>query len=246
MGEGRSSRFAVLFIAGALSLAVIIAALSLGSFKAVSNLKPYLEKDTGNKSRKLSETDAVDVKDNTHQDTTYFFLKAMAVVFIAIVVFYLIKSSIITQRRILHGAKGDAGVSEDRNNVSFVVDTFHSMVSTLKEKEKELKELKELAEERAKSIEAYNENILKSIQSGVMTFDRQGIVVTSNAASSRNTGDYRKHMHREELFGDVWPGVLACQAHRKDHIGRTSGEEGERASLTSAEGRNGLAQGPLY
>jgi PAS domain S-box-containing protein len=124
------------------------------------------------------------IEDLTQQGATYFFLKAMAVVFFILVVFYLTKTSISAQRRILQGAKGDAGaVPDDRNNVSFVVDTFHSMVSTLKEKEKELKELKEQAEERAKSIEAYNENILKSIQSGVMTFDRQGIVVTSNAAS---------------------------------------------------------------
>jgi len=184
MGEGRSLRFVGLLVAVVLSLAVIMAVLSLGSFRAVSNVRPYLEKDTGNKLIKLSETPATDVKDNTQKDATYFFLKAMAVVFSGLVVFYLIRASIIAQRRVLHGAKGNAGgAPDDRNNVSFVVDTFHSMVSTLKEKEKELKELKEQAEERARSVEAYNENILKSIQSGVMTFDRQGVVVTSNAAS---------------------------------------------------------------
>lgn len=291
MGGGRSSIFEGFFFAGVLSLAVIMAVLSLGSFKAVSNVKSYLEKDTENKLRSLSEAASSDIREKypdslkdpyylyaftlkaslagallldregrvlldssggttkgkpflapginvsvlssawdgsifisptyknknrtlrsaifpvkdpagmtvalgviildtgyieelTQQGATYFFLKAMAVVFFALVVFYLIKTSIVAQRRILQGAKGDAGaVPDDRNNVSFVVDTFHSMVSTLKEKEKELKELKEQAEKRAKSVEAYNENILKSIQSGVMTFDRQGIVVTSNAAS---------------------------------------------------------------
>ncbi len=197
MGEGRSSIFKGYFIAGVLLLAVMVAVLSLGSFKAISNVRPYLGKDTGNKTRKLSETAATDTKDDSQQDTTYFFLKSMVVVFSALVIFYLIRAAIIAQRRILHSSTGDAGsVPDDRNNVSFVVDTFHSMVSTLKEKEKELQELKEQAEERAKSIEAYNENILKSIQSGVMTFDRQGVVVTSNAASGNISGDGRKLLHR--------------------------------------------------
>jgi len=206
MGGGRRSIFAGFFIAGVLSLAVMMTAFSLGSFKSVSNVKSHQVNDTGNKLRDLPATD---VKDNTHQDTTYFFLKAMAVIFSAFVIFYMTRASIIAQRRILHGAKGDVGgIADDRNNVSFVVDTFHSMVSTLKEKEKELKELKEQAEERAKSIEAYNENILKSIQSGVMTFDRQGIVVTSNAASEEileMAEGYCAGKSYSEVFGpDSW------------------------------------------
>ena len=55
--------------------------------------------------------------------------------------------------------------------VGFVVDTFHDVVGKLKEKENELERLKAFAEEKAIRIEAYNENVLQSVPSGVISID---------------------------------------------------------------------------
>jgi len=85
------------------------------------------------------------------------------------------------------------------------------MVSTLKEKELELKQLKERAEEKARYIESYNENVLMSINSGVITFDMGGRVVTANQASERILGlseGSAPGMVVDELFKDGWTGAL--------------------------------------
>lgn len=74
---------------------------------------------------------------------------------------------------------------KDSSNVGFVVDTFHELVSQLKEKEKELEVLRKQAEDRATAIEGYNENILQSVQSGVISFDREMKITKINLAASK-------------------------------------------------------------
>jgi PAS domain S-box-containing protein len=78
---------------------------------------------------------------------------------------------------------GDKG--GDQSNVGFVVDTFHTLMAQLKEKEKELRELRAKAEERAGIAEDYNENILQSVPSGVISLDHQWRVVKMNSSAER-------------------------------------------------------------
>ncbi len=139
--------------------------------------------------------DASYIDDLTQQSSTYSFIKGMAGIFLAITVFFVVRAS--------SPSKKQPEEQGERNNVSFVVDTFHSLMSQLKEKEKELQELKDRAEERARVVESYNESVLKNIQSGVMTFGRDGNVITANDAAEKIlelgpgeiTGDFR------EVFG---------------------------------------------
>ncbi|MBS1114314.1 MAG: sensor signal transduction histidine kinase [Nitrospirae bacterium] len=67
--------------------------------------------------------------------------------------------------------------------VGFVVDTFHDLVSKLKDKERELEKLRKDAEERAWSVEMYNEDILQSVPSGVVSFDQESRIMKMNAAA---------------------------------------------------------------
>lgn len=71
------------------------------------------------------------------------------------------------------------------SEVGFVVDTFHELVSALKEKEKELEALRRQAEERAGKAEDYNENILQSVPSGVISLDGAWRVVKVNSSAER-------------------------------------------------------------
>jgi PAS domain S-box-containing protein len=74
---------------------------------------------------------------------------------------------------------------KDASKVGFVVDTFHELVSQLKEKERELEVLRDKAEDRAIAIEGYNENILQSVPSGVMSFDEEIRITKVNRAAER-------------------------------------------------------------
>ena len=74
---------------------------------------------------------------------------------------------------------------KDVTPVSFVVDTFHELVSKLKDKERELEVLRQKAEDRAITIEGYNENILQSVPSGVMSFDEGIRIMKVNLAAEK-------------------------------------------------------------
>jgi PAS domain S-box-containing protein len=69
--------------------------------------------------------------------------------------------------------------------MGFMVNTFQELVQKLKEKEREIEEMRRLAEERAENIESYNENILQSVPSGVVSFDRELRVTSINSAAER-------------------------------------------------------------
>ncbi|MGD1074596.1 MAG: ATP-binding protein [Thermodesulfovibrionales bacterium] len=74
---------------------------------------------------------------------------------------------------------------KEESQVGFVVDTFHELVGKLKEKEKELETLRKKAEERADAIESYNEYILQSVSSGVVSLD-SSLTVTKVNSSAEN------------------------------------------------------------
>ena len=74
---------------------------------------------------------------------------------------------------------------KDMSQVHFVVDTFHELVSKLKDKEKELEVMRQKAEDRAIIIEGYNENILQSVPSGVISFDEGMKITKVNIAAEK-------------------------------------------------------------
>jgi len=99
--------------------------------------------------------------------TELILLYSVLFLFIGIVVFYLLR--LITR----YFKTKKSLDQEDTSRVGFVVDTFHELVAKLKEKERELDLLRKKAEDRAAAIEGYNENILQSVPSGVISFDEE-------------------------------------------------------------------------
>ncbi|MEK7332417.1 MAG: ATP-binding protein [Nitrospirota bacterium] len=103
-----------------------------------------------------------------------------SVFFLLILIFsYLLKSYL--QFR----SKKEKSEHKDTSNVGFVVDTFHELVAKLKEKEKELEILKKIAEQRAEDVESYNKNILQSVPSGVISFDRELKIESINSPAEK-------------------------------------------------------------
>jgi two-component system sensor histidine kinase AtoS len=96
-----------------------------------------------------------------------------------IVIFYILKAFL----RFYRDKKKTT--IKDASQVGFVVNTFHELVSKLKEKEKELEVLRQKAEDRAVIIEGYNENILQSVPSGVMSFDEELRITKVNFSAEK-------------------------------------------------------------
>ena len=107
------------------------------------------------------------------------FLLASVFFFLILIFSYLLKSYL--QFR----SKKEKSEHKDTSNVGFVVDTFHELVAKLKEKEKELEILKKIAEQRAEDVESYNKNILQSVPSGVISFDRELKIESINSPAEK-------------------------------------------------------------
>jgi PAS domain S-box-containing protein len=102
---------------------------------------------------------------------TFFSLVAL------ILLFYLLRTVFVIQKKKMEAK------DKEVTQVAFVVDTFHDLVSKLKDKERELDELRRNAEERAGSVEIYNEDILQSVPSGVVSVDEEARITKMNAAA---------------------------------------------------------------
>lgn len=118
------------------------------------------------------------------KDTGIKTVLGIGVVLLVIAAYSAIRTYIINQRRFLK-------TSEERSKkteVGFVVDTFQELVKKLKEKEKELERLRALAEDRAVRMETYNENILQSVQSGVVSIDNSMKIKSINQSAEKTLG----------------------------------------------------------
>jgi PAS domain S-box-containing protein len=130
-------------------------------------------------------------------DMIFLYLLVLTLIVLVLVFFYLLK----TFTRFYNKKKSNE--RKDTSQVGFVVDTFHELVSKLKEKERELEILRQKAEDRAVIIEGYNENILQSVPSGVMSFDEELRITKVNL-----TAEKVFEVKRETVLGKYHKDVL--------------------------------------
>jgi len=126
------------------------------------------------------------------EETTKILILVLIAITLSLLTYSALKVYLLRHRRAIK----EKGEMVEGAEVGFVVDTFHDLVTRLKEKERELARLKAQAEERAWRIEAYNENILQSIPSGVITVDREMQIKSVNSAAERILG-----IRAEEIIG---------------------------------------------
>jgi len=86
-------------------------------------------------------------------------------------------------------------------------DVFLDVVARLRGKEHELERLRSAAEERAREVESYNENILRSVSSGVITFNPEGVVTTFNDAAGRIL-----RLNQEDVIGKTCDEVFGANS----------------------------------
>lgn len=130
---------------------------------------------------------------------------------------------------------------KDVSQVDFVVDTFHELVSKLKEEEKKLEILRQKAEDKALAIEGYNENILQSVPSGVMSFDEEMRITKVNLSAEKIL----------EIRGEIIVGRHHSEVLNKpitDLLSDGKGIERGQISYTTPSGKRiwlGLTLSPL-
>ena len=134
---------------------------------------------------------------NNSLDTGIIFFYSILFLIVFIILLYLIRLFIGFYRTSKNLNQKDA------SQVGFVVDTFHELVSQLKEKEKELEILGKKAEDRAIAIEGYNENILQSVPSGVISFDQEMRITKVNLAAEKIL-----EVRGENIIGEYHTDVL--------------------------------------
>jgi two-component system sensor histidine kinase PilS (NtrC family) len=103
----------------------------------------------------------------------------IGILLIVIALYSALRIYIVNQRKTLKASED----TRKKTEVGFVVDTFQELVRKLKEKEGELERLRALAEDRAIGLESYNENILQSVPSGVVSIDNSMRIKSINQSA---------------------------------------------------------------
>jgi len=104
-------------------------------------------------------------------------LKTLAVAGGALFLYSLLRASLLKKKSSLAREKTHQSKSD------LMLETFQDLIKQLKEKEEALKAMKIVAEDRARHVESYNENILQSVPSGVITFNLEKTITTFNHAA---------------------------------------------------------------
>lgn len=108
-----------------------------------------------------------------------------------------------------HRLNGDTIPPESKSDeVEAIIETFSKTISELKEKEKTLQELYYDSERRADGLARYNEYILGSISSGVITCSSSGLITRFNPAAEKILGYEAASVldrHFQEAFGPQSP-----------------------------------------
>jgi two-component system sensor histidine kinase PilS (NtrC family) len=101
-----------------------------------------------------------------------------------IALYFILRALFITRKRLTEGTPAkDPSVKKEK--VEFVIDTFSTLINKLKEKEGALERLRKQAETRASVAESYNEDILRCVGSGVISFNMDRVITTFNDAAER-------------------------------------------------------------
>lgn len=118
------------------------------------------------------------------EDSGILYISGAGALLITIILIIFARKYIHREHKVIE----TAGTGKKDSEVGFVVDTFQDLMAKLKEKEKELEKLKSFAEEKAVRIEAYNENVLQSVPSGVIGIDNAVCIKSVNQAAERILG----------------------------------------------------------
>ncbi|MCI0412389.1 ATP-binding protein [bacterium] len=116
------------------------------------------------------------------------YLNLLVIGFAAILGFYFIESTLRPLRVLMQTARSapsDLPSTGNRNDSDFLIGTFKGVIAKLKEKEQELNRLHQAEKARADDVEHLNQDLLRSIGSGLILIDRSGKIRVFNHAAEQ-------------------------------------------------------------
>jgi PAS domain S-box-containing protein len=139
--------------------------------------------------------------------------------------YYLLVRYIFRPFRKLRQQAVESGriVSTDRNEADAVAEDYRVVINELKEKEQKLIDLNKQISRRATSLEQFNQYLLKSTNSGIVTIDREGRVLSINDSAAEIIDIVPSHYISdsfETLFGAKSEIASALRALIQNHENR--------------------------
>ncbi len=100
--------------------------------------------------------------------------------------YYMLARYIFAPIRKLRRQAVESGrmVPESGNEADAVVEDYRTVISELRDKEQKLLQLNEEITSRANSLEQFNNYLLQSTNSGIVTFDREGRILSINESAA--------------------------------------------------------------
>jgi signal transduction histidine kinase len=138
---------------------------------------------------------------------TVFWTGVGALGFVALLYLVLSRSIFKPFRRIREQARlSGRTLTHERDDADLVVEEYRRIIAELRDKEAELVRLNDSITNRADSLEQFNQYLLASIESGIITLDNEARVKSINAAAARFLGlaeppDSQASL--KQLFGSI-------------------------------------------
>lgn len=128
---------------------------------------------------------------------------ALAALVVVSIVYWLLSQFIFVPIRKMRDRARQAGrvVDESGNEAEALAEEYRRIIEELRQREGELRRLNELISHRADSFERFNEYLLMSMDSGILTIDDDLIVRSVNAAAEEILGTPREGMLGKHVHG---------------------------------------------
>ncbi|MEW6684810.1 MAG: sigma 54-interacting transcriptional regulator [Candidatus Edwardsbacteria bacterium] len=141
---------------------------------------------------------------------------------------FFIRSILKPYRQISKTAREYEEKTERQGEVEFVVETYQKAIEELKENKRILEKLYAQSQEKASSLERYNEHILTSIQSGVINFNERGEITFFNKAAEEILGEAKEELAQKTFSRIVEAGLKEGKTFSREEMRFQRSDHDER------------------
>ena len=151
-----------------------------------------------------------------------FYISILVVLGIIVVYSWLYKSILAPFRKIKDEAISAGRIFENHDEVETAIEEYHRIIEELKDKEAELLVLNDAITRKADSLESYNQYLLSSMNSGLISLDNQGRILSINDAAEtmlsiseagvKNSAISELSFVTDELLNDINEAIRSRQS----------------------------------
>ena len=142
--------------------------------------------------------------------TIVSYTNVLLMVFAGILVIYFFESAFRPYRMLMQTARSEAGRAPEKNEADFLISTFNGVISKLRQKEQELERLHRNEKARADDVEQLNQDLVRSISSGLILIDLERHIRYFNEAAEgilQTSRGNALHQLYTDVLSTVAPGI---------------------------------------